>query len=172
MGLDGSQRPTSLGGDLVEAQLAKEAEGDHFTVRLIESADRGLDACCALRPQRGDRGIETAGQVDAGRWIARVDPGDIAPALRTPERDADSDPRQPGPEWPVSAPAREASEGGHERLLGGVLGLVEIAENAVAGADDGGRLVLDEDPERVSIASQDGIDSGAFIDDLWVDDWR
>jgi hypothetical protein len=56
--------------------------------------------------------------------------------------------------------------------LGCILGLVEIAEDAVAGADDGGRFVLDEESERVPIAGQDGFDSGAFIDDLGVDGWR
>jgi hypothetical protein len=49
---------------------------------------------------------------------------------------------------------------------------MEIAEHAVAGADDSGRFVLDEESERVPIAGQDGLDSGAFIDDLGVDGWR
>jgi hypothetical protein len=49
---------------------------------------------------------------------------------------------------------------------------VEIAKDAVAGADDGGRFVVDEEPERVPIAGQDGLDSSAFIDDLGVDGWR
>jgi hypothetical protein len=51
-------------------------------------------------------------------------------------------------------------------LLGSVLGLVEISEDAVAGADDRGRFTLHEDPERVPIAGQDGFDGSALIDDL------
>ena len=42
----------------------------------------------------------------------------------------------------------------------------------MAGANDGGRFVLDEDPERVPIAGQNSLDSGAFIDDLGGDVWR
>jgi len=41
-----------------------------------------------------------------------------------------------------------------------------IAEDAVAGTDDSCGLALHEHPERVAVASQDGVDSGAFIDDL------
>jgi hypothetical protein len=40
---------------------------------------------------------------------------------------------------------------------------VEVAEDAVTDADDAGRLTLDEDPERVPIAGQDGFDCGALI---------
>ena len=37
----------------------------------------------------------------------------------------------------------------------------------MAGADDGGRFAVDEDPERVPIAGQDSLDSGAFIECPW-----
>jgi hypothetical protein len=49
---------------------------------------------------------------------------------------------------------------------------MEIAEDTVAGADDRGRFLLDEDTERISIAGQDGIDGGPLIDDLGVACWR
>jgi hypothetical protein len=45
---------------------------------------------------------------------------------------------------------------------------VEIAKHTVAGADDGGRLTIDEDPERIAIAGQNSLDNSAFIDDLSV----
>jgi hypothetical protein len=45
---------------------------------------------------------------------------------------------------------------------------VEISENAMAGPDDGRRLTIDEIPERVAVAGQNSLDSGAFIDDLGV----
>jgi hypothetical protein len=48
---------------------------------------------------------------------------------------------------------------------------MNIPEDAVAGANDGSRLVLDEDSERVPIAGQDSLDDGAFIDDLGTDVW-
>ena len=51
MGLDGSQRATGLGGDLVKAQLAEEAQGDHLTIRFIELAHGRPDAGGAFRPQ-------------------------------------------------------------------------------------------------------------------------
>jgi hypothetical protein len=49
---------------------------------------------------------------------------------------------------------------------------MEIPEDAVAGADDRGGFVLDEDSERVPIAGQDSLDNGAFIDDLGGGAWR
>jgi hypothetical protein len=45
---------------------------------------------------------------------------------------------------------------------------VKVAEDTMAGADDRGRFLLDEVPERVPIAGQDSLDSGAFIGDLGV----
>ena len=70
-------------------------------------------------------------------------------------------PNGPSPRQPA-----RLSERGHERLLGGILGFVEVAEDAVARSDDGRRLAVDEEPERVPIAGQDGVDCGALIDDL------
>jgi hypothetical protein len=49
---------------------------------------------------------------------------------------------------------------------------MEVAEDAMAGADDGGGFAIDENPERVAIAAQDSLDSGAFINDLGVGNWR
>ena len=40
---------------------------------------------------------------------------------------------------------------------------MEVAEHAVTDADDACRLALDEDPERVPIAGEDGFDCGALI---------
>jgi hypothetical protein len=45
---------------------------------------------------------------------------------------------------------------------------VEIAKHTVAGADDGGRFMIDEDPERIAIAGQNSLDNSALIDDLSV----
>lgn len=169
MGLDGAQRPTRLGGDLVQTQLAEKAQGDDLPIRVIEPADGRPDPSRALRTERGDRRILAARHSDGGRGIVRVDPRDVTPALRSAKRDPDGDPRQPGPEWTIATPAGEAPECGHECLLGSVLGLMDIPEDAVTSANDGGRFMLDEDSERVPIAGQDSLDNGAFIDDLGVD---
>ncbi|HEX2754895.1 MAG TPA: hypothetical protein VHM48_05500 [Candidatus Limnocylindrales bacterium] len=52
---------------------------------------------------------------------------------------------------------------------------MDVAEDAMTGADDRGRFTIDEGSERVAVAGQDGVDSGAFIDDLgivgWVEWW-
>jgi hypothetical protein len=65
-------------------------------------------------------------------------------------------------------PPCEALEGGHEGFLCCILGLVKIAKDAVASANDSGRFAIDEDPEHIAIASQDGVDNSALIDDLGV----
>ena len=49
---------------------------------------------------------------------------------------------------------------------------MDIPEDAMAGADDCRGFVLDEDSERVPVAGQDGLDNGAFIDDLGAGVWR
>ncbi len=41
----------------------------------------------------------------------------------------------------------------------------------MTGSQDGRTVAVDEEPERVPIAGQDGIDSGAFIGDLGADGW-
>jgi hypothetical protein len=164
--LDGSQWTARLGGDLVEAQLTEETQRDGLAIWLVQAADRRSDPGRALGSQRGDRGIRAARQVDTGSRLVRVDPGHGAPALSPTERDPDGDPRQPRPERIIAAPAGEAPEGGHERFLGCVLGLMKVPDDAVAGADDGSRFPLDEDPERVPVTGQDSLDSGAFIEDL------
>jgi len=41
---------------------------------------------------------------------------------------------------------------------------MEIAEDPMAGADDGGRFAFDEEPEGVAIAGQDGLDRPAGIE--------
>lgn len=166
MALDSPQGSTGLGGDLVEAQLAEEAQRDDLAIGLVETADRRAESCGALGSKGTHCRIRTSRKVDAGRRIARIDPCHVASALGSAERDPDGDARQPGPERSVATPAGEAPEGGHEGLLGGVLGIVEVAEDSVAGADDRGRLAIDEDPERVAIAGKHGLDSGALIDDL------
>ena len=171
MGLDSTQRPTRLGGDLIEAQLAEEAQGDDLAIGVVEPADGRPDPSSTLCPQRGDRRVLATWQSNAGGGIARVDPRDIAPALRSAKCDPDGDPRQPGPERTIVPPAGQASERGHECLLGCVFGLMNIPEDAVAGANDGSRLVLHEDSERVPIAGQNSLDDGAFINDLGTDVW-
>jgi hypothetical protein len=166
MGLDRAEWPARLVGDLVEAEVAEEAQGDHLAIWLVEPTDGRPETLGSLRSERRDRGIRASRPVDPGRRIGRIDPGHIPPTLRPPKGDADGDPRQPRPERSIGPPAGEALERGHECLLSGILGFVEVAEDAVAGADDGRGLTLDEDPERVPVSGEDGLDCGAFIDDL------
>lgn len=171
MGLDRSQRPAGLVGDLLEAQFSKEPQRDDLPIGLVETPDGGADPDRTFGTERRDRGVRTTRQVDSGRRIGRIDPGDIPPALGAAERDSDGDPGHPRPERAFATPGGQASKGGHEGLLRGVLGLVEVAEHAMARSQDGGTLALDEEPERVPVAAQDSIDSGALIGDLGRDGW-
>ena len=68
------------------------------------------------------------------------------------QSDPDRDARQPRTERSVATPARQRTVRGHERLLRGVLGLVEVAEDPMAGPDDRRRLALDEPAEGISVA--------------------
>lgn len=171
MSLDRTERPARLGRDLVEAQLAEETQGDDLAIRLVEPRNGRPDAGGALGSEGADRRILPAGQIDAGGRVGWVDPRDVVTTLRPAKGDPHRDPGDPGAERTVTAPAGQTPEGGHEGLLRGVLGLMEIAEDAMAGADDRGRFAVDEDPERVTIAGQDSLDSGAFIGDLGVVSW-
>ena len=169
MGLDRAQRPPRLNGDLVETQLAEEAERDHLAVRFVETADGRPDPSRALRLKRGDGRVRPAGQIDPGGWVRRVDPRHVAAALGTSERGPHGDPCQPCAEWTIATPAGEASEGGHERLLGCIFSLMGIAEHPVAGANDSRCVTLDQESKRIPIAGQDGFDSGALINNLGLD---
>jgi hypothetical protein len=171
MSLDRAEGPAGLGRDLVEAQIAKEAQGDDLAIRLVEPRDGRPDAGGALGTERADRWILPAGQIDTRDGVGWVDPCDVVTTLRPAKGNPHGDPGDPGAERPVAAPTGEAPEGGHECLLGGIFGLMEIAEDAMAGSDDSGRFAVDEDPERIPIAGQDSLDSGAFIGDLGVGAW-
>jgi len=169
--LDGPERTSGLDGDLLEAQLTEEPQRDHLSIRLVEPADGRPDSRRALGAQGREGRVLPARQVDPGGRIGRVDPGDVAPALGATKRDPDRDPGQPGTERAVAPPGSQAPEGGHEGLLRRILGFMEVTEDAVAGPLDRWTLAFDEEPERVAIAGQDGIDSGAFIGDLGADGW-
>ena len=75
---------------------------------------------------------------------------------RASDREAHPDPAEPGPEGPVGAPGRERPVGDHEGLLGDILGLGEVPEDAIAGPDEGRPFALHERPKRVAVAGKDG----------------
>ena len=105
-----------------------------------------------------------AGSVRSGSaGSGRIDPGDGPPAAGLAERDAHRDPGQPCPERSFAAPARERAIRGHERFLGRILGLVQVAEDAVAGANDRRRFALHEQAVGVAITGQHGIDDRPLI---------
>jgi hypothetical protein len=165
MGLHRAQRATRLDGDLVEAHLAEEPQGHDFAVWLIEAAHGDPEAFRTLGEKAGGRRIGSAFDVDPGRWVTRIDPRDVPTSLGATDRDPDGDPGQPSAERACLTPPREAPERDHERLLRGILGLVEVAEDPVTGADHGSRFLVDEKAERLPISREDGLDRGAFIDD-------
>jgi hypothetical protein len=71
---------------------------------------------------RGDQGrIDGRFLSRLGGPSARAEPGDPSSRSGPTKRDASSDPRQPGTEGTVAAPARKRAERDHERLLCGIL---------------------------------------------------
>ena len=130
--------------------LALGAQREHRGIGAGADRDR-------LRVAGRRRRIATAGHA-AGR---RVEPADGAPLADLAQGDADRDAGQPRTERALAAPARERSVGGHERLLRGVLGLVEVAEDPMAGPDDRRRFALDQMPIGITVAGEDGVDDGA-----------
>ena len=175
MRLHGPQRSFGLAGDLVERELAEEAQRDRprdtaragSTTAFRRSAARSARRASIAGSVRGPAAIDCASMAaDAGSPASgpvgrRVDPGDGAPLTDLAQRDANGDAGQPGTERPLATPPGERSIGGHERLLGGVLGLVEVAEDPMAGSDDRRRFALDQMAERVSVAGEDGFDDRA-----------
>ena len=79
------------------------------------------------------------------------------------EGDPDPDPRQPRAERTVATPARERSVRRHERLLGRVLGLGVVAEDALTGPDERGRLTLDESTERLTVTGEHRLHDGTLV---------
>src|SRR4029079_17020720 len=112
MGLDGPEGPPGLDGDLVEAQIAEEPQGDDLAIRLIEPGDRGPDLGGPLGAEGRHGGIRPTGQLTRTRRSGRIDPGDVAAALHAAERDPDADPPEPRPDRPVAPPPRESPDPG------------------------------------------------------------
>ncbi len=174
MGLHGPERPIALVGDLGQRELAEEAQDEDLAIGLLEAGDRGPDRRGSFRANGELGGIRHASErgrerrlpdplaaAGPGRVVGhgrRVDPGHGAPPAGAPDRDPRCDPGEPGAERAVAAPGPEGAIGGHEGLLRSVLGLVKVAQDPVAGADDAARLPLDEGPERIGVARQDGGD--------------
>ena len=164
--LHGSDRPAGLIRDLPKRQIAEEAQGDDLSIRLVKSGDGLSNVCRTLGLKRDGGRVRPADQVAGRSRIGRVEPRDRAPPLRATDRDPNGDPRQPGTEGAVFSPCSKRAERGHERLLGCVFGLMEVAEHAVAGTDDGRTLALDKDAERIAISGQDAThdDSVVIVD--------
>ena len=170
--LDGPERSARRGRDLGEAQVGEEAERDGLAIWLVESGDRGSDIGGPFGAERGDSRIGTAGKVERPIRIGRIDPRHVSPLLGAAEGDPDGDPGQPRGKGTVRPPPGQAPERGHECLLGRILGFVDVAEDAVAGADDRGRVPIDEDAKGLAISGEDRIDRRAFIDDLDLIGWN
>jgi hypothetical protein len=170
MGLDRPERAFGLPRDLLEREFAEEPEDHDFAIWLRQSGDRGPKGRRTLRPKGmrrrvGRRASPKRGRRDgvATRVVRRgLEPCD-RPSLTDPsQRDANGDAGQPRTKRSVVAPAGERTIGSHECLLGGILGLVQVTEDAVAGPDDGRRLSLDEVAVRVAVTTEDCIDDGTL----------
>jgi hypothetical protein len=164
MRLDGSERPAGLVGDLAEGEVAEEPKRDHLAIGLVEASQSLANVGRALGAERQGCRIGSAGLVRCPAGVGRIEPRDGSPLLRSTDSDANRDPGQPGTERPVLTPRAERAEGGHECLLGRVLGFVEVTEHSMAGTNDRRALALNEDPERIAIAGKDAADDGSIVD--------
>ena len=174
VGLDRPERAARHGRNLVQRSLGKEAQRDDLAVWLVQACNGGPNGALLFATQGADLGLgrgsrpQVCHRPEAGRvfvpdtWLG---PGDRAPAARLPDRQPDRDPRDPGAKRAVAPPRSERAIGDHEGLLGDVLGLGEVAEDPVAGADDGGRFALDQNAECVPITAEDGTHNGLVICD-------
>jgi hypothetical protein len=85
---------------------------------------------------------------------------DTAPAPGLVGGGVDGDAVEPGGEGGGPAEGRGLAEGGQERLLGGVLGILAVAEDAQAEAVDAALVTGDQDAEGAGVASQVGGEEG------------
>jgi hypothetical protein len=172
--LDRPERSTRLVSNLGEGELREVAEGDDLAIRLIQVRHGCPDEGSALGAKGELRGVglgraeggENRSLPDdvsalrvvslgVGRDRRGIDPGDRAPPGRLADRDSNADPGEPRAERPVTPPGPKRTICGHERLLGSILGVVEITEDAITAPDERARLALHESPERVAIPGQD-----------------
>ena len=117
------------------------------------------------------------GWFDAGELLGADQPAasdlDVAAALSaardlttsdsSPYGEPDRDPCEPGSERAVAAPAGKRAVGGHERLLGDILGLLQVAEDPVARADDRRPFAIDELSKGLAIPVEHGTHGQALI---------
>lgn len=163
MGLDGRHRASSGRRDLGQGKVAEEAQEDDLAIRLVERRDGPANGIGPLGfhrdvgrvgRQRGSSGRRSRQAAAVWLYQDRIEAHYWAPAAGPPERNPHRNPAQPGAKRPGRLPAGERAIGDHECLLGCVFGFVEVAQDPVAGADDGGRLAIDEDAKGLSIAAE------------------
>lgn len=167
--LDGPDRATARRRYLGQREFPEEAKGNDLAVGFLEARDRCSKSVGALpaqddlgrvvRPSRRLGSTELRGrrtERSGGGWL---DPGQLTrpgSAAGVSQGNANGDPGEPCSERSVGSPCTKCAIGGHEGLLGSVLGIVQIAKDSVADPDDGTGLSLDQLPKRVAIAAQDG----------------
>jgi hypothetical protein len=163
MRLHGSERAPGLAGDLPERQVAEESQRDNLPIRLIETGDSVANVGSALGTERERCRVRCTGHVLGGSRVLGVQPSNRLSALRATDGDPDGNPREPRAERAVLAPCAKCPEGGHERFLGCVFGLVDVAQHPMAGTNNRRTLALDEDPEHIAIAREDAGDHGTIV---------
>jgi hypothetical protein len=177
MGLHGPDWPTRGLGDLGKRALAEESEGDDLAIGFLEPCDRGAELRITLADDRRGRRIAWARQVDRrhlsddrslpghrfGTAAERVETDDRTSTGRLTKRDPHGNPGQPCTEWAFATPRAQRAKCRHEGLLGGIFGLVEIAENAIARSDHDRRLAFDQSAIRLPITIEDRPDDGVRL---------
>src|SRR4029450_13439031 len=129
-------RDPELPGDLGEGGLDGDGGGD----RLAEGAAGGPAEAGVLGVEGGEAGpAAAAGLVGGG---------------------VDGDPVEPGGEGGRPAEAGRLAQGGQEGLLGGVLGVLPVAEDAQAEAVDAALVAVHQLAEGLRVAAQVGGEQG------------
>ena len=144
-------------GDPVEV-----AEDDRDPELLGDLGEGGLDG-----DGRGDHLAEVAAGGDGQAGVLRVEGGQAgpAPAAGLVGGGVHGDPVQPGREGGRLAEAGGLAEGGQEGLLGGVLGVLPVAEDPQAEAVDAAFVARDQLAEGPGVASQVGGEQGLVARD-------
>lgn len=160
--LDCAERHVGLGRDALEGHVVEEAQRDDLALIFWKALDRVTQPGRLLHVddvlERVSRPVTD--QISRGFDIGR-DP--TAGAGRPGNCDAPRDAPDPCSKGAIPAVAREGAEGLDERILGGVLSLICIAQHPHARPDHGTRFALDKQPVGVPVARQHGVDECSIV---------
>lgn len=160
--LDRAERHVGFHGDALERHVLEEAQRDDLTLVGWQALDGSAQPAgvFVLHHVAQWIGAFVTHQVHGGRDVGRLM---AASGLRSGHGRAPRDAPHPRSKRAIATVPGKGAESLDERVLSCILRLIGIAQHLQAHADHGARLAFDQQPVRIAIAGQHGIDQCSVV---------